>query len=395
MKIREKEKKRHVRARYLAVCIMAAALMFNAAGCGQSSGVRKVEANVIESEVQTDEQAAVSPDPAGETGNSSTGGSVTYVTNYDNSTTENHSEEQNNHNEVHNNFNITPDDGSGDDDILDDEVWDDGYADDEYEGDDSLDDEHEGDDSFDDEYADDGSEGDDSFDDGGDYDTVDSDRDYSAGAQVRTNEVSFNVHHSRVGATEAVLRADFTNFRSSPATIVGCSVYDWSGKLVGKCYTSENLAPGSSSLEYDLGSDMGLVLERGETYYYRFAVMVDGELFTHDRYSFMTNEVDDTFAIEYLDPQIDAYNVQTGIKVYNPTGAHVTKAGIKVTYPTGAFVADEVQAIDESGSEFTVYFNLNDSGERLDSDQKFTYIIYIEYNGKVYDTNWEEFTTLV
>ena len=223
---------------------------------------------------------------------------------------------------------------------------------------------------------------------------IEADYDYAEDASVRTNETEIRVSYPTVGATDATLRADVLNRTGGTVTMAGITVYSDMGEVIATDYQACSQSGGDMSISYSLRSDLGLVLERGRTYYYRFAVMNDGELFTHDRADFRTVEVDDTFAFELMQPEIGETQAVISAKVMNPSNAHATIAGCKLYTPQGALMAEQEIGIDTTDPEFTLSFNFDNDGEKLPEAKDYEFQVYIRYNGETYTSNYGSFTTL-
>ena len=223
---------------------------------------------------------------------------------------------------------------------------------------------------------------------------IEAGHDYSEDALVRTNETEIRVNYPTVGATDATLRADVINRTGGTVTMAGITVYSDMGEVIATDYQACSQSGGDFSITYSLRSDLGLVLERGRTYYYRFAVMNDGELFTHDSADFRTVEVDDTFAFELMQPEISENLAVVSAKVMNPSGAHATIAGCRIYTPQGALMGEQEIGIDTTDSQFTLSFDFDNDGEKLPEAKDYEFQVYIRYNGETYTSNYGSFTTL-
>ena len=223
---------------------------------------------------------------------------------------------------------------------------------------------------------------------------IEAGHDYSEDALVRTNETEIRVNFPTVGATDATLRADVINRTGGTVTMAGITVYSDMGEVIATDYQACSQSGGDFSITYSLRSDLGLVLERGRTYYYRFAVMNDGELFTHDSADFRTVEVDDTFAFELMQPEISENLAVVSAKVMNPSGAHATIAGCRIYTPQGALMGEQEIGIDTTDSQFTLSFDFDNDGEKLPEAKDYEFQVYIRYNGETYTSNYGSFTTL-
>ena len=223
---------------------------------------------------------------------------------------------------------------------------------------------------------------------------IEAGHDYSEDALVRTNETEIRVNYPTVGATDATLRADVINRTGGTVTMAGITVYSDMGEVIATDYQACSQSGGDFSITYSLRSDLGLVLERGRTYYYRFAVMNDGELFTHDSADFRTVEVDDTFAFELIQPEISENLAVVSAKVMNPSGAHATIAGCRIYTPQGALMGEQEIGIDTTDSQFTLSFDFDNDGEKLPEAKDYEFQVYIRYNGETYTSNYGSFTTL-
>ena len=223
---------------------------------------------------------------------------------------------------------------------------------------------------------------------------IDSDYDYAADAAIRTNVVELQVASPSVGATDAVVKADVINRSGSTITMTGITVYDDMLNPVAANYAACNNDSSEISLEYSLGSDLGLVLERGRTYYYNFTVMQDGQLFTHKTQDFKTISVDDTFAFELCPAEITDTLATVSARVSNPTGAQVAIVGCKLYTPQGALMGEQEYGIDTTDQEFTISFDFDNEGEKLTPAKNYEFQVYIRYNGETYTSNYGSFTTL-
>ena len=223
---------------------------------------------------------------------------------------------------------------------------------------------------------------------------IEAGHDYSEDALVRTNETEIRVNYPTVGATDATLRADVINRTGGTVTMAGITVSSDMGEVIATDYQACSQSGGDFSITYSLRSDLGLVLERGRTYYYRFAVMNDGELFTHDSADFRTVEVDDTFAFELMQPEISENLAVVSAKVMNPSGAHATIAGCRIYTPQGALMGEQEIGIDTTDSQFTLSFDFDNDGEKLPEAKDYEFQVYIRYNGETYTSNYGSFTTL-
>ena len=223
---------------------------------------------------------------------------------------------------------------------------------------------------------------------------IEAGHDYSEDALVRTNETEIRVNYPTVGATDATLRADVINRTGGTVTMAGITVYSDMGEVIATDYQACSQSGGDFSITYSLRSDLGLVLERGRTYYYRFAVINDGELFTHDSADFRTVEVDDTFAFELMQPEISENLAVVSAKVMNPSGAHATIAGCRIYTPQGALMGEQEIGIDTTDSQFTLSFDFDNDGEKLPEAKDYEFQVYIRYNGETYTSNYGSFTTL-
>ena len=223
---------------------------------------------------------------------------------------------------------------------------------------------------------------------------IDQSHDYSAEADVRTNIVEIRAAEPSVGATDAVIKADVLNRSDGSITMVGCTLYSDMGEPVAATYQECSNDEPEFSLEYSIGSDLGIVLERGRTYYYRFAVMKDGELFTHDRKDFKTISVDDTFAFELQPAEISETVATVSATVHNPTNARAMIVGCKLYTPQGALMNEQEYGIDTTDTDFTVSFDFTNDGEKLPEASDYEYQIYLKYNGEKYTSNYGSFTTL-
>ena len=223
---------------------------------------------------------------------------------------------------------------------------------------------------------------------------IDQSHDYSAEADVRTNIVEIRAAEPSVGATDAVIKADVINRSGGSITMVGCTLYSDMGEPVAATYQECSNDEPEFSLEYSIGSDLGIVLERGRTYYYRFAVMKDGELFTHDRKDFKTISVDDTFAFELQPAEISETVATVSATVHNPPNARVMIVGCKLYTPQGALMNEQEYGIDTTDTDFTVSFDFTNDGEKLPEASDYEYQIYLKYNGEKYTSNYGSFTTL-
>ena len=223
---------------------------------------------------------------------------------------------------------------------------------------------------------------------------IDSDYDYAADAAIRTNVVELQVASPSVGATDAVVKADVINRSGSTITMTGITVYDDMLNPVAANYAACNNDSSEISLEYSLGSDLGLVLERGRTYYYNFTVMQDGQLFTHKTQDFKTISVDDTFAFELCPAEITDTLATVSARVSNPTGAQVAIVGCKLYTPQGALMGEQEYGIDTTDQEFTISFDFDNGGEKLTPAKDYEFQVYIRYNGETYTSNYGSFTTL-
>ena len=223
---------------------------------------------------------------------------------------------------------------------------------------------------------------------------IDSDYDYAADAAIRTNVVELQVASPSVGATDAVVKADVINRSGSTITMTGITVYDDMLNPVAANYAACNNDSSEISLEYSLGSDLGLVLERGRTYYYNFTVMQDGQLFTHKTQDFKTISVDDTFAFELCPAEITDTLATVSARVSNPTGAQVAIVGCKLYTPQGALMGEQEYGIDTTDQEFTISFDFDNEGEKLTPAKDYEFQVYIRYNGETYTSNYGSFTTL-
>lgn len=223
---------------------------------------------------------------------------------------------------------------------------------------------------------------------------IDSDYDYAADAAIRTNVVELQVASPSVGATDAVVKADVINRSGSTITMTGITVYDDMLNPVAANYAACNNDSSEISLEYSLGSDLGLVLERGRTYYYNFTVMQDGQLFTHKTQDFKTISVDDTFAFELCPAEITDALATVSARVSNPTGAQVAIVGCKLYTPQGALMGEQEYGIDTTDQEFTISFDFDNGGEKLTPAKDYEFQVYIRYNGETYTSNYGSFTTL-
>lgn len=216
--------------------------------------------------------------------------------------------------------------------------------------------------------------------------------DYSKDAEIRTNEVLFNVKNPTVGATEATIRTEITNNRNSEVTMVGCTITDALGKTVTTHYVPSTYAEKLGYFELNLGKDLNLVLERNTTYCYKFVVEVDGELFTHKEMSFRTNAVDDRFAFELKETLVaeDAATIAT--KVFNPTGANVKSVGyeIREAGAVGAQVCKKEFSVDTTDTEFLLQFEESDLRDAFGPD--FEYHFFINHEGETYESYTDYFT---
>ena len=215
--------------------------------------------------------------------------------------------------------------------------------------------------------------------------------DYSAEASVRTNVVDFSIGYPIVGATDATVSATVINRSGNTITMAGVTVYDWSGAAIAESYSTYN-TDSDLTMEFTMNENLGLVLDRGETYRYRFAVMQDGELFTHDKKIIQTCKPDDTFAIQYNKPVVNDGSVTLAATVYNPTNAHVSTAVIEVQDPYGIPLVNDEIVLDSSESVFPVSINLKADRDDGNAGLEYSYKIHIRYEGKTYSTYWDYFT---
>ena len=89
---------------------------------------------------------------------------------------------------------------------------------------------------------------------------IDQSHDYSAEADVRTNIVEIRAAEPSVGATDAVIKADVINRSGGSITMVGCTLYSDMGELVAASYQECSSEDPEFSLEYSIGSDLGIVV---------------------------------------------------------------------------------------------------------------------------------------
>ena len=79
-------------------------------------------------------------------------------------------------------------------------------------------------------------------------------------------------------------------------------------------------------------------------------------------------------------------------KVYNPTGAHITRTGFYATTPAGAHAGDETLYVDTTEKEFEIEFTLEGFSDAVLMGPDFEYSFFVVCDGEKYKSSESSFS---
>ena len=217
-----------------------------------------------------------------------------------------------------------------------------------------------------------------------------SETDYAYDAYVSTNDFEINPLPTRVGGTNAVIRANVINRSGKHVTGIGCTICYGYGSAIKSTLIRCDCDDGSFGLQFDINEHLQEMLDRGICYSYRIFVEADGKIYTHDPERFETNGVDDRIEIEEQVSSVSTTSASVNVKVYNPTGATVEAIGCR--FGDGILLLSEDKVTGSfTDTEFDETFTFCPEDGEFPSGYTYTYEVYVVCNGHEYTIGTDHF----
>lgn len=201
----------------------------------------------------------------------------------------------------------------------------------------------------------------------------------------------------QVTKTNAVVHATLNNPYNIQPTEVGCYIGTSAGNM--RIGGRDTYVYNQTSLPiwYDVNGEMGMMLEAGTKYYFRFYAIVDGQTIYGDTGSFTTEQdvksVPPTIGRETA-KDITETNATLSAILFNPTGVTPSEVGCYIGKSQGSMSVGGRDTYVYNQTELDFWYDVNgDMGMTLEPGTKYYYRFYAVVNGETIYGKTGSFTT--